>query len=423
MKKFFILLLALFVFGIMPVKAETNTNVLYPVSSSYNVVTEYFNYENLVYNPNLDVNGNATISVGKIHNSSKKKVPLSIRVGLFDSDKKNIGVVNYCSTRDTESDYSYKMLLADEEIPFYIKVTQKKNIAKGKKLEDVAYIAVLNDNRDCSREGMENKYTGLTIEEIVDGQVSTKVEKLLNLDFLKKLEKLDFSKLKTGVVIFGLIIFIIYIIQASILNALYKRMFNKTTILAYIPIGNLYVAVKLAFGPLVSKIYIIVYLLSSAIGFFVPIISLIASLMSFIGGISFIIVIVKLITKRYYILYFENMKAMRSRLAGGINNAIEVNRMVNNKLYDVDNEEFIENMRKDPDSELKPSTSDDLLASLGVDLHGNTSSIDDNNNDDDDGGKFFNISPTKSNDDDNLSLGGSKNGENKDGSSLEDFFK
>ena len=431
MKKFFVVLLALLCFSVIPVEAleeDTNVNVLYPVSSSFNVVTEYFNYENLVYNPNLDVNGNTTISIGKVHNSASKKVPVSIRVGLFDSEQKNIGVVNYCSTRDTESDYSYKMLLADQEIAFYVKVSEKKNIAKGKKLEDVAYIAVLDDNNDCSRDGMENKYVGLTIDEIVDGQVSSKVEKLLKLDFLEKLQNLDLSKVNTGAIIFIAIVLIIYIVQASILNALNKRMFDKTTILAYIPIANMYLAVKLVFGPFISKIYIISYLVTWIVGGFVPIVSLLASLISLIGGICFIIVIVKLVTKKYDMLYFQNMKDMKKRLSGGINNAIEMNRVVNNDMYDVDNEELLDNLKKstNPDATLKQSTSDDLLASLGVDIHGNTSSIEEEKDEkDDSGGRFFNISPDDSKSDENFTLGsGSKSDDDdEDSSSLEDFFK
>ena len=45
MKKFFVVLLALLCFSVIPVEAleeDTNVNVLYPVSSSFNVVTEYF---------------------------------------------------------------------------------------------------------------------------------------------------------------------------------------------------------------------------------------------------------------------------------------------------------------------------------------------------------------------------------------------
>ena len=121
MKKFFVLLMALFCLSVIPVDAaeEVNVNVLYPVSSSYNVITEHFNYENVIYNPVLDGNGNTTITIGKVYNSINKRVPISIRIGLFDSEKKNIGVVNYCSTRDTESD------------PFLCKGKFKKEYFKG----------------------------------------------------------------------------------------------------------------------------------------------------------------------------------------------------------------------------------------------------------------------------------------------------
>lgn len=430
MKKFFVVLLALLCFSVIPVEAleeDTNVNVLYPVSSSFNAVTEYFNYENLVYNPNLDVNGNTTISIGKVHNSTNKKVPISIRVGLFDNEQKNIGVVNYCSDHDTESDYSYKKLLAGQETVFYVKVSEKKNISKGKKLEDVAYIAVLDDNDYCSADGMENKYVGLTIDEIVDGQVSSKVENLLKLDFLEKLQNLDLSKINTKAIILIAIILIIYLVQASILNALHKRMFDKTSILAYIPIANMYLAVKLVFGPFISKIYIIIYLVTWIGGGFVPIVSLLASLMSLIGGICFILVIVKLVTKKYNMLYFQNMKDIKNSLSGGINSAIEMNKTINNNLYDANNEELLDNLKnstEDSDSTIKQSKSDDLLASLGVDLHGNTNSIEEEQKDDD-GGRFFNISSGDSKNDENFTLESKSDDDKdeKDSSSLEDFFK
>ena len=100
---------------------------------------------------------------------------------------------------------------------------------------------------------------------------------------------------------------------------------------------------------------------------------------------------------------------MKTKLSDGINSTMEMNRTINNDNYDIDNEEFLDNLnRNTDDSSSKQSKSDDLLASLGVDLHGNTKSIEDSE-DDDSGGKFFNISPSdvdENSDEENLSLGG-----------------
>ncbi len=418
MKKIAILLLALVCFSILGVEAkdDVNTNTLYPVNSSFNVETEYFNYDNVIYNSLLDNNGKATLTMGNVYNATKKKVPVSISVGLFDSEKKNMGVVNYCSTKDLESDYAFKQLTTGENTTFAIKVSQDDYISSGRELANVAYVAVFSDNKYCKVGGKDN-YVGLTIEEIVDGQVSTKVEKLFSLDFLKNFKIPSLSQANIALMITILVILLIYIIQAKILNALNKRMFNKTSAMAYIPIANMYLAVKLAFGPNISKIYLIIYLISIVLVTFVPIIP---TIVSFVGGVAFIIVIIKLITKKYDLLYFENFNLKKNNKT--VDEKINNNLNVNNNIYDINKESHNNDLFSsdddkntevlDDNSGSDNSNSSDLLSALGVDLNQTTNN--DNNNEND---SFFNVSAGNTKNDNN-----DKENENN-GSDLTDLFK
>ncbi len=406
MKKFLLLVILMLSFSVVHAE-EVNIGVLYPVNSSYNVVTDNFNYDNFYYNTTLDTTSRQTITIGSVRNNYNKSLPVSIRVGLFDKDKKNIGVVNYCSTHDTESDYSYKKLMPNETTGFYIKVSEKKHISKNKKLADVAYVAVLDDNKICSTDGMQNKYTNLTIEQINKGEVSVKIEKFFDLDFIKKLQNISIST-ATITLLVGLgVLLLVYIIVGKILNALHNKMYNKKTALAYIPIANLYITVKLAFGPAIGKIYLIVYLISIPLGI---ISSMIPSTVSLISTVAFLLDIVKLITKKYSLLYIDNLnfsKKIDEQVNNINNNTTNVNKN-DNSIYDIN--------KDSSKNDLLDNDNNDLLSNLGVDLN-------DNNKNDEDvevGGQFFNISPGNPNSSDNSN----DNDNSKDnGSDLTDLFR
>ena len=408
MKKILVLLIGLFCFNLIPVKAieEVNLNVLHEINSNYNVTTNNFNYENINYNPTLDSTGRSTITIGNIHNNTSRKVPISIRIGLFDANKKNIGVVNYCSTHDTESDYSYKLLLASEDSKFSLKVSENKHLAKNKKISDVSYIAVLNDNIDCTTDGMANKYTDLTIEEITNGNVAAKVEKIFDFSFLNGFADVILSKEVLPIIIYiggGLILLIIL---GEILNVLNKRMFNKTTILAYIPISNVYLIVKLAFGKVIGLIYLVLFLISVALIKVVPILFLVAAIILLV---AFLLDIIKLLIKRYDLLYFENFH-FGKKINDKIDN-YDSNKENNNNIYDFNNT---------TKNSLLDNEKNDLLSDLGVNLDDNTATdsedLEEKETPDE---QFFNIS-----------AGGMHNNfpdEDKDeddnGSDLTDLFK
>ena len=118
MKKF-IFLIVLLLLPVMVNAEELNT--LIPIDTKASVKTEKFEYNNIIYNSALDDKGNSLISFDSIKNNMLTPQPVSINVLLFGSDKKNIGLVSYCSDRDLDSNYSGFKLASNESKPFSIK--------------------------------------------------------------------------------------------------------------------------------------------------------------------------------------------------------------------------------------------------------------------------------------------------------------
>ena len=200
-----------------------------------------------------DRNGYPVISFGSITNNSKstKPIPISIDILMFDSSQKNIGFITYCSEKDLDTDYSGAVIRQKESLPFNLSIV-KKYFVKEKSYSDVAYFSVLDDNEYC-KVGAYDKYEGLTYEEIKNGITKTEKSPADNINDLM------FS-LGAGVGFIGVFIFIllfVYIIYGVILNALYKRMYAEKTVLAYLPFTNIYITIKLAFGSMIAKIYMI----------------------------------------------------------------------------------------------------------------------------------------------------------------------
>ncbi len=320
MRKIAILFISLFLM-VVPVKAlnEVNIDVLLPVNTSNNAVAETFSYDGVYYNTSLDGSGRSTISIGTVRNLTDKKMPLSISIGLFDKDKKNIGVVNYCSTHDMGTDYTYKELRKNETSPLSIKVKTDEHIADKKKIEDVAYFAIFDDNKYCKVGGKDN-YVGLTIEQITGGEVANKVEKFLDLEFLRELEIPDFIKNHRNFWMVVGVILLIFLIQADLLNSLHRKMFNKNAGIAYLPIANFYLAVKLTFGPIVAKIYIALMFVSVFLYSTMPILSFIVL---FVTAISYFVDLVKLFTKQYNMFYFDKVSFSLFGRKSKLNSAIK----------------------------------------------------------------------------------------------------
>ena len=88
-----------------------------------------------------------------------------------------------------------------------------------------------------------------------------------------------------------------------ILNSLHNKMYAKKSILSYIPGLNLYITVKMAFGKIIGLIYLILLLI--ALGLFYFKIPFVLYIVVGIAALSFIIDIIKLITKNYHMLCLE----------------------------------------------------------------------------------------------------------------------
>ena len=300
MKNKIVFFLAVIVsFFTINVNAE-ELNTLYPIDSVISIQTKNFSYSGMKFNSGVkDRNGYPVISFGSITNNSKstKPIPISIDILMFDSSQKNIGFITYCSEKDLDTDYSGAVIRQKESLPFNLSIVNKYFV-KEKSYSDVAYFSVLDDNEYC-KVGAYDKYEGLTYEEIKNG--ITKNEK----SPADKINDLIFS-LGAGVGFIGVFIFIllfVYIIYGVILNALYKRMYAEKTVLAYLPFTNVYITIKLAFGSMIAKIYMILYFLSFGLVFLH--LEILTAILSLVSGVAFILVIIKLITGKYDLLYFE----------------------------------------------------------------------------------------------------------------------
>lgn len=309
MKRFLKVLLFTFVFFyVANVNAQSyDVGTLIPVNNSATVETDTFTYNDINFN-NYDNSGYRLISFQSItrKSSGNSPIPISINVLLFDSEEKNIGYVTYCSEKDYDGDYSGYTIKSSQSSPFTIKLVKKYFVNKDDTLKsqytfnDIAYYSILDDNHFCKVGGYD-KYKGLTLEQINSGELSNAKTKTV-FNFSDIIPSISGGVLV--IVISLLIVFIALFIFGSILNALYKRMYAEKTALAYIPITNSYVCVKLAFGKIVSLIYIILFFVSIPLSF-IGIGMIFSSLLGIFCSIAFIVVIIKLITKKYDLFYFE----------------------------------------------------------------------------------------------------------------------
>ena len=297
-------------FVIIGVNALDNNVKLYASGEISSTTTETFSYNNMsfAYDQNSD---SSLFNFESITNNTDKSQFVSINILLFDKDKKNIGFVTYCSEKDLDGDYSQFKIKAKEAAPFSIKVSSKYFVSE-KSSKDIAYYSVLDENTYCHIGGYD-KYKGLSLEEINNGKVSD-VKKTPQQELINISEKINYTLLFTYI----MIVIVTYVVTGIILNELNKRMNATSTPIAYLPIGSNYIAVKLAFGSIVGKIYI-VFLFISIILFVVGF-RIIYYFLTIVSSIAFIIDIVKLISKKYDMLVFE--PAIKSYVSSDSNNNI-----------------------------------------------------------------------------------------------------
>jgi len=171
---------------------------LIPLKIKTTVVTKNFSYRKFQYNE-------GKIEFEGIKNLTDKDIPITISIGLFNKDKKNIGTINYC-------DYTIK---SKEEATYEIDVT-KDYLGKDYSISDIKYISVLGDNINCRTTGSD-EYIGQTVEEIgyaknstIDSDTSLTIKILsivggviflifiYNLLFTRTYENVDGSDVRQG---------------------------------------------------------------------------------------------------------------------------------------------------------------------------------------------------------------------------------
>jgi len=150
MKKYIISLILIFILFLTPnvYAADYKEKELIPVDTETTVRTDNFIYKGIVYSK-----GN--INIEFVRNKSANELPISISVALFDSEKKNIGLINYC---DEKIVLGYREKYS--EIGINVSNYSRK---EGTTLSDIKFIAVWNDNVTCkTRDSLD--YVGQKIE-------------------------------------------------------------------------------------------------------------------------------------------------------------------------------------------------------------------------------------------------------------------
>lgn len=164
MKK--ITLLLILILGFIPVKAANyELKELIPVNIETTIVTNNFSYKGLYYNKNNASLAEKDYIIFKgIKNLTGEEKPISISIAFFNKERKNIGIMNYCSTKISNDLVAKKMLQSKEEISYSIEIT-KDYLGSEYTKDEIQYIAVLNDNKNC-RVASPDEYIGKTIEKI-----------------------------------------------------------------------------------------------------------------------------------------------------------------------------------------------------------------------------------------------------------------
>ena len=135
----------------IPVYAENyKVKELIPLNTKTTIKTDNFTYIELYTDQNK-------VYFNGVLNRTQDERLISVSIGLFDKNKKNIGTINDCKT------YLLK-LKPKEQMSHAVDITSEF-MQKGKTNKDVKYIAILGDNINCRQTGSLD-YIGKTIEEI-----------------------------------------------------------------------------------------------------------------------------------------------------------------------------------------------------------------------------------------------------------------
>ena len=149
MKNKLVFLILLLVFMVVPVDAANyEMKELIPAGITTTIRGDYLLYKDITYNDGV-------ISFTHIKNLSDTSRKLTISVGLFDENKKNIGTINYCEGE----------LKSQEKKDKFVIDVKSSYMSRDKSFKDIRYIAVLSENSNCRKEGALD-YEGQTLEQI-----------------------------------------------------------------------------------------------------------------------------------------------------------------------------------------------------------------------------------------------------------------
>ena len=135
----------------VPVKAaDYEVRELIPEGVTTTVRGDNFMYKDILYQGGV-------ITIGKIRNNSYEDKKITVSIGLFDKNKKNIGTINYCQDGTT-----LKTKGESSELTIDVK---NSYMGKGKTHKDIHYIAVIGENLNCRTDGATENLDQ-TVEEI-----------------------------------------------------------------------------------------------------------------------------------------------------------------------------------------------------------------------------------------------------------------
>ena len=157
MKKILLFIL-LFMGMITPVYAANfNMKELIPEKIKTTIRGEHILYKDFFYEEGM-------IHFASIKNNAEEQEKISISIGLFDKNKKNIGTINYCDEN--------RVLAPKQEVKDFAIEVKKSHLEKTKSYKDIKYIAVLSENINC-RTGGSQDFIGQTVEKIGQAKNNT----------------------------------------------------------------------------------------------------------------------------------------------------------------------------------------------------------------------------------------------------------
>lgn len=314
MKKTIYFIISLLFLTTLNVYAD-DTAFTVPVGGAFNSGQGAINtFETYTYDMHqMYLQGGDLYFYSNIKNNTSSAKYIAVEVLLFDKNDRNIGIFNYCSDNDYETQFSDAKINPNQTVQFTYKLYPKYLADQEKNsLGDIASYSIAFDNKYCKIGGYD-KYKGKTLDEIVkDNNVAPNGSKFdMIISNINKYIPLDGINIGMGIgIIIIIAIFIVFlaiwVAYGAFLNNLHEKMYNKKTVLAYIPITNNYLCAKMAFGKIIAFSYLGVAFFGGMLT--VLGISFITFLANLVLLVAFVLDIVKLITGKYDLLYLDTSK-------------------------------------------------------------------------------------------------------------------